>query len=214
MKTPSTFLAVALAGALGLSAAQPAKADTASTVDTIIGAAAVIAGIAISQNVAHKQAQANTVVGTTPWGATVYADGHVVLPNGQSYYPGNVGQQIACNGTTCTITQNGVAVGYGGYGPVYGQIGYNNGGYYAPTANTGYYAPNSNAGYYAPYATHRVRVVNNGTYSANNNTYAANTGRYYAQAATTRYTTRAARSEGRARSARDDGRKDRAADRN
>lgn len=205
MKTPSTFLAVALAGALGLSAAQPAKADTTSTMDTIIGAAAVIAGIAISQNVAHKQSQANTVVGTTPWGATVYGDGHVVLPNGQSYYPGNVGQQIACNGTTCTITQNGVAVGYGGYGPAYVQNGYYNGAYYAPSTNTGYYAP---------YATHRVRVVNNGTYAATNGTYVANTGRYYAQAATTRYTTRVARDDKRTRGDRDDGRALRAGDRN
>lgn len=203
MKTPSTFLAVALAGALGLGAVQPAKADTASTVDTIIGAAAVIAGIAISQNVAHKQAQANTVIGYTPWGATVYGDGHVVLPNGQSYYPGNVGQQIACSGTTCTITQNGVAVGYGGYGPVYGRSAYGNGAYYTPSANTGYYAP---------YGTHRVRVVNGGTYTANNSTHAANTGRYYAQAATTRYA-RAARDDNRARGDRDNGRRDRAGDR-
>jgi hypothetical protein len=213
MTKSSTLLAVAaMAGTLGLSTIQPAKADTSSTVDTIIGAAAVIAGIAISQNVAHKQALANSVVGYTTWGATVYGDGHVVLPNGQSYYPSNVGQQVACNGTTCTITQNGVAVGYGGYGPGYGQYGYNNGynnGYYAPAntgyyapANTGYYAPAANTGTYAPNATHRVLFANQGNVAANAGTYATTNGRYYATA--TARSASVARDEKRARDARED----------
>jgi hypothetical protein len=140
MKRLSTILAAgALIATFGLAMPQPAKADQQST-DVIIGAAALAAGIATYANVQHKNQLANTVQGYTPWGAAVYEDGHVVLPNGQSYYPGNVGQQIACNGNSCQILQNGIPVGYGGYGPGY-NTGYYNGGY-----NNGYY--NNNSGYY------------------------------------------------------------------
>lgn len=86
---------------------KPAAASEGTT-NTIIAAAAAIALAVTAENVAHKDAVANTVEGYTPYGATVYEDGHVVLPNGQSYYPGNVGQSIACNGGQCTIA--------GGYG--------------------------------------------------------------------------------------------------
>ena len=57
----------------------------------------------------------------TPNGAAVYADNHVVLPNGQSYYPNNVGQTIACNNGYCTISGNGYNAGY--YGGYYGYNG-------------------------------------------------------------------------------------------
>jgi hypothetical protein len=152
MNRLSTILtAGALAATFGLGTVQPAKADQQST-DVIIGAAALAAGIATYANVQHKNQLANTVQGYTPWGAAVYEDGHVVLPNGQSYYPGNVGQQIACNGSTCQILHNGIPVGYGAYGPgggyntgynngYYNNGGYNNGGY-----NNGYY---NNNGYYS-----------------------------------------------------------------
>lgn len=128
MKRLATILvAGALSASLGLGSVQPAKADPASTTTTILAAAAAIAGIAISQNVAHKQQLARTAIGRTAYGATVYADGHVVLPDGRSYYPGNYGQRIACNGTFCTISGNG-PYGYNGYA-------------YPRTVRTAYYAP-------------------------------------------------------------------------
>ena len=157
MKRLSTILtAAAIAAVIPLGTAIPAKADQTSTDEIILGAAAVVAGVATYANVQHKNQLASTVQGYTPWGATVYEDGHVVLPNGQSYYPGNVGQQIACNGTSCQIYQNGVAVGYGGYGPGYG--GYNNAGY-NQNYNTGYY-PN---GQY--YGSSVARSVGTPTYT-------------------------------------------------
>jgi len=148
MNRLSTILtAGALVATFGLGSVQPAKADQQST-DVIIGAAALVAGIATYANVQHKNQLANTVQGYTPWGAAVYEDGHVVLPNGQSYYPGNVGQQISCNGTTCQLLQNGIPVGYGGYGPGYNTGYYNGGGYYNNNGyNNGYY--NNNNGYYS-----------------------------------------------------------------
>jgi len=106
---------IALAATFGLASIAPASADqAAATRNTILGAAALIAGIAIESNVAHKNAVANTVEGYTSNGATVYQDGHVVEPNGQSYYPGNENQQIACNGNGgCSISGN---YGYGNNG--------------------------------------------------------------------------------------------------
>ncbi|MEO6989952.1 MAG: hypothetical protein ABI346_05925 [Candidatus Baltobacteraceae bacterium] len=146
-KLSSILTAGGLAAAIGFSTMQPAKADTTSTVETILGAAAVVAGVAIETNIAHKNALANRIVGYTPSGATVYADGHVVLPNGQSYYPGNNNQTIACNGQACTISgqgQYGYAPSYGnGY---YGNTGYNNGynnGGYNTGYNNGYGYPSS-----------------------------------------------------------------------
>lgn len=98
---------IALAASLGLASIAPASADQAAvTRNTILGAAALIAGIAIESNVANKNAQANTVEGYAPNGAAVYQDGHVVEPNGASYYPGNVGQSIDCNGGACEIAGN------------------------------------------------------------------------------------------------------------
>ena len=83
---------------------RPAAADQAAvTRNTILGAAAAIAiGLTVA-NVEHKDAVASTVEGYTPDGATVYQDGHVVTPDGQSYYPGNVGQSISCNDGSCGI---------------------------------------------------------------------------------------------------------------
>jgi hypothetical protein len=98
---------------------KPAAADEGTT-NTIIAAAAALAIGLTAANVAHKDAVANTVEGYTPYGGTVYEDGHVVLPNGQSYYPGNNGQSISCNGGACAIGGgygygNGYAYGPGGY---------------------------------------------------------------------------------------------------
>jgi hypothetical protein len=117
-RTLITMLAVLVATAtLGLSHVQPARADQAAvTRNIILGAAALAAGVIISQNVAHKHALANAIAGYTPDGATVYQDGRVVYPNGNFYYPGNNGQSLACQGNSCQVIGNGaLASGYGGY---------------------------------------------------------------------------------------------------
>lgn len=93
----STLAAIALTGVLGAAVAAPAKADTGTT-NTIIGIIAGIAAAATIENVAHKNTVANTVEGYTRDGSTVYEDGHVVSPNGYSWYPGNRGLSISCNG--------------------------------------------------------------------------------------------------------------------
>ena len=101
---------LALTVAFG-STIRPAAADQAAvTRNIILGAAAVTIGVTAA-NVAHKRAVANSVVGYTPDGSTVYQDGHVVSSGGQSYYPANYGQQVSCNGQYCTISGNG----YNGY---------------------------------------------------------------------------------------------------
>ena len=47
------------------------------------------------------------VEGYLPDGSVVFEDGHVVDRNGNSWYPGNQGEQIACNGQSCDITSIG-----------------------------------------------------------------------------------------------------------
>ncbi len=131
----TSLAALALAGMTVLSIPAPAKADSAATTRTIIGAAAAIAGIATAINISNKNREHNTVVGYLSDGSTVYADGHVVSPNGSSWYPGNQGERIACNGQQCSV--------YGGNG----QYGYNN---QYPYNNNGYgnQYPYNNGGYY------------------------------------------------------------------
>ncbi len=129
-------LGAVLVPAMGL----PAKADTTTTRNIIYGAAAAAAAFTF-YNVEHKQSLANTVQGYLPDGSTVYKDGHVVSRSGQTWYPGNYGQSIACSGQYCTIT----APSNNGYG-----YGYNGGGYYTPN-NGGYYTPYNGGGYYQPY---------------------------------------------------------------
>jgi hypothetical protein len=147
----STVAGLALCGVMVTSMQAPARADGASTTRTIIGAAALIAGLATAANVAHKDQLANTVEGYLPDGSVVYQDGHVVARNGYSWYPGNQGEQIACNGQSCTLYQNGNQ-GYYNSGNGY----YNNGSQgYSNNGNQGYYN-NGNQGYY-----------NNGYYDAN-----------------------------------------------
>src|SRR5271166_71857 len=130
--TIAATLAVAILAAMTM---QPAKADgAASTRNIILGAAALAAGIAIESNAAHKHQVANTIQGYLPDGSVVYADGHVVLPNGQIYYPRNYGQTVACSNQVCYIS------GGNGNGPYYGNAGYNgNSGYYG---NNGYQGNN------------------------------------------------------------------------
>ena len=164
---PAVASLVMSAMAMG-SLAQPAKADTTTT---LLITAAAVAALATGINVAEKSHKAHTVVGYLPNGSTVYADGHVVAPNGQSWYPGNYGENIACNGMQCYLTgPNGVGYaspfppnaypGYGGIAPSYyaqpyatlpASYGYTNGyGYGYPSPGFGYGYPSYPSGYSYP----------------------------------------------------------------
>lgn len=82
-----------LAATLALGAPQkPAEASTQDTINTAIGAAAVIGGIILYNNYQHKRQAANRVVGYTRNGGTVYGDGRIVMQNGQTVYPNSNGQ--------------------------------------------------------------------------------------------------------------------------
>jgi hypothetical protein len=178
-KLSKLFMATGAAAALATSAIpRPAAADTTSTMETLLGAAAVIGGIVISNNIRHKQAQANQVVGYTANGGTVYADGRIVMPNGQTYYPNANGQnQIAQYGYNNGYNPN--AYGYS-TNPGY----YNNTGNYGYNGNTSGYAPNQTLYYPKPagYAQNRPVVANrqddrnNGRWNGN----AQNNGRWNA----------------------------------
>lgn len=149
-KFGAAFIALAIAV---VSVMRPAAADQgAQTRNIILGAVAAI-GIATYANVQHKRAVANSVVGYTPDGATVYQDGHVVTPDGQSYYPNKYGQSVACSGQSCSISGNG----NNQYNP-YGGYGYNNANTpYANTVQSGY-----NGYGYGGYPRDQRRQANNG----------------------------------------------------
>jgi hypothetical protein len=134
MKKPifqSLLASLALGAMLVSATAQPAKADQAATTRILVGAAAV-AAIATAINIQHKHQVANNVVGYLSDGSTVYQDGHVVsAQTGQSWYPGNYGQQVACSNNQCYVSANNA------YNPNQNPgYGYNNG------YNTGYTGSN------------------------------------------------------------------------
>ena len=83
-------IALATGAAAALAAGtmtRPAVADSSGTLNTVLGAAAVVGGIILYNNYQHKRQAANTVVGYTRSGGTVYGDGRIVMPNGQTIYP-------------------------------------------------------------------------------------------------------------------------------
>jgi len=84
--------AAGMAAALAVgSIPKPAAASTQSTINTILGAAAVVGGIILYNNYQHKRQAANNIVGYTANGGTVYGDGRIVMPNGQTIYPNSNG---------------------------------------------------------------------------------------------------------------------------
>jgi hypothetical protein len=84
--------AAGMAAALAVGAVpKPAAADTQSTLTTLAGAAALIGGLILYNNYQHKRQAANSVVGYTRNGGTVYGDGRIVMPNGQTIYPNSNG---------------------------------------------------------------------------------------------------------------------------
>jgi hypothetical protein len=107
----SSVTAALVAALLGLSIpAQPAKADTTSTL--LIGAAAAAAAFT-AINVTNKNRKANSLAGYLGNGDAVYADGHVTTRSGNKYYPGDHGQTIQCANQHCRIVgQNGMYNGH------------------------------------------------------------------------------------------------------
>jgi len=83
-------------------APRPARADSTSTTAVLLGAAAAVAATIISNNIRHKQQQANTPVGRTQDGGTILGDGRVVYSNGDVLYTGTG------NGQPCTYDGYGV----------------------------------------------------------------------------------------------------------
>ncbi|HEY0393870.1 MAG TPA: hypothetical protein VGD01_05195 [Candidatus Elarobacter sp.] len=148
------FMATGVAATVtaGTMMPRPASADTTST---LLTAAAAIGAIVLYSNIQRKQQQANTVVGYTRNGGTVYADGRIVMPNGQTYYPNANGQS--------NINQYGYNNGYNPQ--TYGYNAYPNGAYNNGAYNNGAY----NNGAY------NNGAYNNGAY--NNGAY--NNGRRY-----------------------------------
>ncbi|MEA2664463.1 MAG: hypothetical protein QOI11_1407 [Candidatus Eremiobacteraeota bacterium] len=117
---------------------RPAQAD-ATTTRNILLAAAAAGAVILYENWQHKQQQANAVVGYTPNGGTVYADGRIVEPNGQTIYPDQNGNY--------NFGQYGYANNTGGrYNGQYNnaQGGWINGKYYGPGQyNSGQYGNNN-----------------------------------------------------------------------
>lgn len=88
-------MAAAVAIAASLTAgplSQPAAASTGSTYTMIEAGLALIGGIILYNNYQHKRQAANRVVGYTGNGGTVYGDGHIVMPDGTTVYPGRNGR--------------------------------------------------------------------------------------------------------------------------
>jgi len=87
-----TILAFAIAASLFAGPlGRPAMASTGSTYTMIEGALALIGGIILYNNYQHKRQAANSIVGYTRNGGTVYGDGRIVMPNGSVIYPGRNG---------------------------------------------------------------------------------------------------------------------------
>jgi hypothetical protein len=131
----SGVAALALGGILTAASALPlpARADTTTTRNIIYGAAAAAAAFTL-YNVEHKHQLATSVQGYLPDGSTVYKDGHVVSRNGQTWYPGNYGETVACSNQYCSIN------GGNGYNNGYGRYGYNNNNRYGYNNNAPTYS--------------------------------------------------------------------------
>ncbi len=146
--TASGMAAALTVGALP----KPAAADTQSTINTALGAAAVIGGLVLYNNYQHKKQAANSVVGYTRNGGTVYGDGRIVMPNGQTIYPNSNGQYPW--GQTAYYNQNANGYAYdtqrtGRYDNTHRHAnGYANGSGSGSYVNGKYYGSNGNGNRY------------------------------------------------------------------
>jgi hypothetical protein len=82
---------VAVASMLGIAALpKPAAAQNLNTLLSTIVAA--IGQQTLYGNYQNSQQPANTIVGYTQNGGTIYGNGRIVMPNGQTFYPNSNGQ--------------------------------------------------------------------------------------------------------------------------
>ena len=86
----SLAMTVAAASMLGIGAVP--KPAAAQTLNTIMNTVAGIGQQILYGNYQHNQQPANTVVGYTQNGGTLYGDGRIVMPNGQTFYPNSNGR--------------------------------------------------------------------------------------------------------------------------
>ena len=110
---------------------QPAAAQSQGTINTLLGAAALIGGLIIYNNYEHRQQAANTIVGYTRNGGTIYGDGRIVMPNGQTIYPNSNGQYPWGQGAYYTNNANNYQYDYnrsGQYDKTHRHGNVNNGG--------------------------------------------------------------------------------------
>jgi hypothetical protein len=153
MRLSKLVTATGMAAAVTVGALpKPAAADTQSTINTVLGAAAVVGGLVLYNNYQHKKQAANTVVGYTRNGGTVYGDGRIVMPSGQTIYPNSNGQYP------------------------WGQTAY-----YNPSAN-GYTYDTQRTGRYDNTHRHATSTYRNGNGTYANGKYYGNNGRPPAQA--------------------------------
>ena len=118
----ATMVALAAIMAFTFSTVQPVHAETAgqrSTRNIILAGVALAAGIILYNNYHHKQMAANTIVGRTSDGGTIYADGRIVYPDGTVVYTSNNGR-YRCTydgyGTPCGPGARAYRVARGYYG--------------------------------------------------------------------------------------------------
>jgi len=93
-KKLSKFAVVTASAAMlstGALAAVP-RVASANTTSTLLTAAAAVGALVLYNNYQHKRQAANSVVGYTRNGGTIYGDGRIVMPNGQTIYPNSNGQ--------------------------------------------------------------------------------------------------------------------------
>ena len=75
----------------GALAAVP-KAASADTTSTLLTAAGIVGALVLYNNYNHKRQAANSIVGYTRNGGTIFGDGRIQLANGQTIYPNSNGQ--------------------------------------------------------------------------------------------------------------------------
>lgn len=131
--------------ATGTMTPRPASADTTST---LLTAAAAIGAVVLYSNYEHKKAEANTIVGYTRNGGTVYGDGRVVMPNGQTYYPNSNGQYNYSQYNNGQYNNGQYSNGQYNNGQ-YNNGRYNNGQYNNSQYNNGQYNGRYNNGQYS-----------------------------------------------------------------
>ena len=146
-KAFSAVVAVIMLALAVCAVPKPARADDTSSL--LLGAAIGVAGSLIVDNLVHQRQEATQVVGYTPQGCPVYANGSTGCPNGnyQTVNPAGYGRS-GYSGYAST------PYAYGRYGAPYAYGRYY--GNYATSAPYGYGRYGGTTTTVAPSATRRV----------------------------------------------------------